>query len=216
MQHIFDGRFICFTWSFYIATLLHLSNVTTTSSTVNTDISPKIASNNKEFKDFLHVVGNFSGSENSAWEIIKEIKRDFTHDNPKCKPNVTKILENIKQNLTKQSLSSVTAGHPSDDLLTMAGQMFIYIKTNPRYEWIDTLTEVGTWFDEIEINNSLSPKEILLFLSNLKVPQGHIEENIARIFFETLSDVDNFIFDKVDDLTSIEDIGPDITTEVKG
>ena len=178
-------------------------------------INPEITFNYKEFKNFVHAVDNFSGSENSTWEIIRKIKRDSTRDDPRCKPDVTKIMQNIKQNLkTQQSLSSVTAGDPSDDLLNMAGKMFIYIKTNPRQEWIDFLTEIKTTLEDNE--NNLSPKKMLLLLSNLKVPEGHIRESIQRIFIETLSDVDNFIFNKVDDLTSLEDIGPDITTDVKG
>ena len=123
-------------------------------------------------------------------------------------------MQNIKQNLTKQSLSSVSSSDLSDDLLNMAGKMFIYIKTNPREEWIEALIKTQTIFDEKEAN--LSPKAILLLLSNLKLQEGHIWENIQRILLETLSDINNFVFEKVDDLTSLEDIGQDLTTEVKG
>ena len=92
--------------------------------------------------------------------------------------------------------------------------MFIYIKTNPRKEWNENLTFIK---DILENENSLSPKEMLLSLSNIKA-QGHISENIQRIFFETLteSDIDNFVFNKVDDLTSLEENGTDLTTQVKG
>ena len=67
-----------------------------------------------------------------------------------------------------------------------------------------------------EKEKSLSPKAMLLLLSNLKLKKGHIGENIQKILFETLFDIDNFAFGKVDNLTSLEDIGPDLTTEVKG
>ena len=91
--------------------------------------------------------------------------------------------------------------------------MFIYIKTNPRKEWIEILKYIRDIFNEIE--NGLSPKAVLLRLSNIK-EQGHIGENIQKILFETLSDVGNFVFDKVDDLTSLEDKGQDLTTEING
>jgi len=43
-----------------------------------------------------------------------------------------------------------------------------------------------------------------------------VPETIQRLLLETLSDINNFVFEKVDDLTSLEDIGQDLTTEVKG
>ena len=167
--------------------------------------------NNRDFKDFVHAVGNFSGTESLLWEIIKEIKRDFTRDDTKCKPNITLMMKNIKQNLT--SKHSVTTNDLTADLLNMAGKMFIYIKTNPREEWIKVLINIKTMFEK---EKSLSPKAMLLLLSYLKPQQGHIGENIQKILFETLSNIDNLAFDKVDNLTSLEDIGPDLTTEVKG
>ena len=179
---------------------------------------PEVPFNNEEFKDLVHVVGNFSGPEKKLWKIIKDIKSHDTKkllNQTKYKPEFSKLLRKIKNKLNKQSLlSSVNADNrPSDDLLNMAGKMFIYIKTKLRIEWIEPLTSIKDMLYENE--NSLSPKAMLIRLSNLKA-EGHIGENIKRIFFETLSGVDNFVFDKLDDLTSLEDVGQDLTSEVKG
>ena len=182
-------------------------------------VSPEIASNNKDFKDFVHVVGNFSGSKMLLWEIIKDIKRDSTRDDPNGKRDVSETMEKIKQNLTKQSVSPINAGdHPSDDLLNMAGKMFIYIKTIPRKEWIDTLKQINDNF--IGNKKKYSPKTLLLMLSNFKAKGDIVGESIRKILFESasesLSDISNFVFDKLDDLTCLDVPGPDLTTEVKG
>ena len=181
---------------------------------------PEVPLNNEEFKDLVHVVGNFSGPEKKLWKIIKDIKSTDTKkllNQTKYRPKFSKLLKKIKNKLNKQSLlSSVNADNrPSDDLLNMAGKMFIYLKTNPRSEWVNIINLIKNFFDKKE--NKFSPRTLLNRLSNLK-PQGnrHIGENIKKIFFETLASVDDFIFDKVDDLTSLEDIGPDLTTELKG
>ena len=92
----------------------------------------QIISHNTYFKDFVHVVGNFSGSKKLLWDIIGNIKADFTHDDPNCKPKFEQIYRNIMQNLTRQSPTPVNTEYPSNELLGMAGKMFIYIQTNPR------------------------------------------------------------------------------------
>ena len=83
----------------------------------------------------------------------------------------------------------------------MAGEMFIYIQTFPRDEWINVLKNMKIYMDDDEVE--ISPKDMLLSLSLDFELEGFIGENIKRIMFETLAGFDNFLFDQIDDMLSL-------------
>ena len=176
-------------------------NVSSTSATANfSNIVPTFQSENTEFRDFAEVIAQFSGSEDHLWEIIKGIKIHHTKEHIRNlkKLELNQILGEIKENITKQSSSSVHDGELSNELLNMAGEMFIYIQTFPRDEWIKVLKNMKNIMDD-----GISPKDMLLSLSLDYELEGFSGENIKRIMFETLAGFDSFLFDQIDDMLSL-------------